>query len=60
MDDFHRATIDMGLWSGQQRKHGPRAAPPSSMTLRESLLALLREANYSPANEFELSRRLGL
>ena len=30
------------------------------MTLRESLLALLREANYSPANEFELSRRLGL
>ena len=30
------------------------------MTLRDSLLALLREANYSPANEFELSRRLGL
>ncbi len=30
------------------------------MTLRESLLALLREVNYSPANEFELSRRLGL
>ena len=30
------------------------------MTLRDRLLALLREANYSPANEFELSRRLGL
>ncbi len=30
------------------------------MTLRDSLLAHLREANYSPANEFELSRRLGL
>ena len=30
------------------------------MTLRESLLAHLREPNYSPANEFELSRRLGL
>jgi ribonuclease R len=30
------------------------------MTLRERLLALLREANYSPANEFELSRRLGV
>jgi ribonuclease R len=30
------------------------------MTLRDRLLALLREVNYSPANEFELSRRLGL
>ncbi|HEX2851745.1 MAG TPA: RNB domain-containing ribonuclease [Opitutaceae bacterium] len=30
------------------------------MTLRDRLLAHLREANYSPANEFELSRRLGL
>ncbi len=30
------------------------------MTLRDSLLALLREANYSPANEFEISRRLDL
>jgi ribonuclease R len=30
------------------------------MTLRDRLLALLREANYSPANEFEISRRLGL
>jgi ribonuclease R len=30
------------------------------MTLRDSLLALLRESKYSPANEFELSRRLGL
>lgn len=30
------------------------------MTLRDSLLAHLREPNYSPANEFELSRRLGL
>jgi ribonuclease R len=31
-----------------------------SMTLRERLLALLQEANYSPANEFEISNRLGL
>ncbi|MEO6874073.1 MAG: RNB domain-containing ribonuclease [Opitutaceae bacterium] len=30
------------------------------MTLRDRLLALLREAKYSPANEFEISRRLGL
>ena len=30
------------------------------MTLRDRLLAHLREASYSPANEFELSRRLGL
>src|ERR1019366_35240 len=30
------------------------------MTLRDRLLGLLREANYSPANEFDLSRRLGL
>jgi len=30
------------------------------MTLRDRLLALLREANYSPANEFEISRRLDL
>jgi len=30
------------------------------MTLRDRLLALLREASYSPANEFELSRRLDL
>ena len=30
------------------------------MTLRERLLALLREPNYSPANESELLRQLGL
>ena len=30
------------------------------MTLRDRLLALLREANFSPANEFEISRRLDL
>ena len=30
------------------------------MNLRDRLLALLREPAYSPANEFELSRRLGL
>jgi ribonuclease R len=30
------------------------------MTLRERLLALLREPQYSPANELELARRLGL
>ncbi len=30
------------------------------MTLRERLLALLREPNYSPANETELLRQLGL
>jgi len=30
------------------------------MTIRDRLLAHLREANYSPANEFELSHRLGL
>ncbi|MSU22802.1 MAG: RNB domain-containing ribonuclease [Opitutus sp.] len=30
------------------------------MTLRDRLLALLREPKYSPGNEFELSRRLGL
>ncbi len=30
------------------------------MNLRERLLAHLREANYKPANEFELSGRLGL
>ncbi len=30
------------------------------MTLRDRLLAHVREAHYSPANEFELSRRLGL
>ncbi|MEO7598074.1 MAG: 3'-5' exonuclease, partial [Opitutus sp.] len=30
------------------------------MTLRERLLALFREPNYSPANESELLRQLGL
>jgi len=30
------------------------------MTLREKLLALLNTPSYSPANEFELSRRLGI
>ena len=30
------------------------------MTLRDSLLAHLREPTYSPGNEFELARRLGL
>ena len=30
------------------------------MNLRDRLLALLREPNYSPANEYELSRRLEL
>ncbi|MEO6003748.1 MAG: hypothetical protein ABIZ04_09735, partial [Opitutus sp.] len=30
------------------------------MTLRERLLAVLREPNYSPANESELLRQLGL
>ncbi len=30
------------------------------MSLRDRLLALLREPSYSPANEFELTRRLGL
>jgi ribonuclease R len=30
------------------------------MTLREKLLALLNTPSYTPANEFELSRRLGI
>ncbi|HVU36236.1 MAG TPA: RNB domain-containing ribonuclease [Opitutaceae bacterium] len=30
------------------------------MSLREDLLALLRDPDYTPANEFELARRLGL
>lgn len=30
------------------------------MTLRERLLALLREPDYTPANAFELARRLGV
>jgi hypothetical protein len=30
------------------------------MTLRDRLLALFREANYSPANETEIINRLGL
>ncbi len=30
------------------------------MSFRDRLLALLRDAAYSPANEFEISRRLGL
>ncbi len=30
------------------------------MSLRDRLLALLRQPNYSPANEFELARRLSL
>ena len=30
------------------------------MNLRDRLLTLLREPNYSPGNEFDLSRRLGL
>ncbi|MDB6169121.1 MAG: VacB and RNase family 3-5 exoribonuclease [Verrucomicrobia bacterium] len=30
------------------------------MTLRDRLLAHLQDANYAPANEFELSNRLGL
>jgi ribonuclease R len=30
------------------------------MSLRDRLLALLREPDYTPANEFELARRLGL
>ena len=31
-----------------------------NMSLRERLLALLREPTYQPANEAELARRLGL
>lgn len=30
------------------------------MSLRDRILALLRESDYTPANEFELARRLGL
>ena len=42
-------------------KLGPRAeAGNHSMNLRERLLALLSEPGYRPANETELSRRLGL
>ena len=42
-------------------KHGPRVVTRIyHMNLRELLLAHLRDPNYKPANEFELSGRLGL
>src|SRR5688572_20225894 len=42
-------------------KDGRRVAPRTyNMSLRTRLLALLREPAYSPANEFEISRRLDL
>ncbi len=42
-------------------KHGPRVVTRIyHMNLRELLLAHLRDPNYKPANEFELSSRLGL
>jgi len=42
-------------------KHGPRVVTRIyHMNLRELLLAHLRDPHYQPANEFELSSRLGL
>src|SRR5688500_10418754 len=42
-------------------KHGaPVAFQFSIMSLRDRLLALLRDPAYSPGNEFELARRLDL